>query len=233
MLFSFLLISCEKDENCRDGNGNIETRILSVGTFTGIDFAIAGDVIISQGSPQQVSVTGDANVISNIETDVSGGVWDIDFGRDCFDYYDLTVNITVPDLEEAFLSGAGNITLNNFTGQGNLSLRIPGSGKIYLNEFEGCENLSLNISGSGTVRANSEFPDLKTLDIRISGAGNYEGFPISTDECDINLSGSGDCEVFVRDRLSVKISGSGNVFYKGNPTVSTDITGSGTVVDAN
>ena len=197
MLFSFLLTSCEKDELCMDGNRNIETKILSVTTFTGVDFAIAGDVIISQGNTQEVSVTGDANVIGNIETDVSGGVWDIDFGRDCFDSYELTVNITMPDIEKVILRGAGDITLNNFTDQEDLSLEIPGSGKIYLDEFGGCEDLSIKISGSGTIRANSEFPELKKLDIKISGSGDYDGFPISTDECDINLSGSGNCEVFV------------------------------------
>jgi hypothetical protein len=151
MLFSLLWASCDKDELCINGNNNIETKTLSVSTFTGIDFAIAGDVIISQGNTREVSVTGDANVIGNIDTDVSGGLWDIDFGRDCFDHYELTVNITTPDIEEVILSGAGNITLNNFTDQGALSLDISGSGKIYLDEFDGCEDLSIDISGSGSI----------------------------------------------------------------------------------
>jgi hypothetical protein len=233
ILLSFLLTSCDKDELCKGGNNVIETNTLSVPSFRGIDFKIAGNVNISQGNTQEVSVTGDANIIENIDTDISGGVWDIDFGSDCFDHYDLTVNITTPNIEELVLSGSGNITLNNFTGQGDLSLEISGSGKINLDEFVGCEDLSIKINGSGTIHTNSEFPDLKNIDIRISGSGDYEGFPISTDECNINISGSGNCEVFVRERLDVKISGSGNVFYKGSPTVSTDISSSGSVIDAN
>lgn len=233
ILVTFLLTSCSKDYNCSDGSGNVATKVLSLPSFTGIDFQIAGDVIITQGSTQEVSVSGNANVIKEIKTRVSDGVWDIDFGSECFDRYELIVNITTPDIEKVFLSGAGNITINNFSNQSDLSLNISGSGTINIGEFSGCENLSINISGHGTIEGDSEFTELKKLDIGISGSGDYNGFPIRTDECDINLSGSGNCEVFVRERLDVNISGSGNVYYEGNPSLTMNISGSGRVVNSN
>ena len=233
ILVSFLLTSCSSDYNCTDGQGSVATKVLSVPSFNGIDFQIAGDVVITQGSKQEVSVTGNANVIRNIKTRVSDGVWDINFGKKCFDHYELIVNITTPDIEKVFLSGTGVITINNFSDQSDLNLIVSGSGRINIGAFSGCENLSINISGHGDILADSEFTSLKNLDIVISGSGDYKGFPISTDECDINLSGSGNCEVFVREKLDVKISGSGNVYYEGNPSLTMNISGAGNVVNAN
>jgi hypothetical protein len=233
MLCTLLITSCSKDFRCADGSGSMTTKELSVSTFTGIDFALAGDVNITQGNTQKVSVTGNSNIVRKIETRVSGGVWDIDFGKDCFNDYELSVNITTPNIEEIYLSGSGDITLNNFSDQEDLTLRISGSGSMDIGAFSGCEELSVNISGNGSIKGNSDFTELKKLSIGISGSGSYEGFPIRTDDCNIDLSGSGNCEVFVRENLDVKISGSGTVYYEGNPSVSLNISGSGKVVDAN
>ena len=232
-VFVLFLTSCGKDKICLNGSGPIITKTLSIPAFKGIDFAIAGNVIITQGTSQSVTAIGHANIINKIDNDVSGDIWDVNFGRDCFDNYDLTINITVPDIDEIAISGAGNITVGSFENQDNLSLKISGSGEITFDSFSGCEDLSVNISGNGTVSGKSEFPDLKTMDIKISGSGDYRGFPVSMDNCDINFSGSGTCEVYVRKKMDVNISGSGTVYYKGNPTITTNITGSGSLVNAN
>ena len=67
----------------------------------------------------------------------------------------------------------------------------------------------------------------------VSGSGNIFAFNLESNDQEVRISGSGNCEVFVRDLLEVDISGSGNVFYKGNPSVSTNISGSGNVIEAN
>ena len=77
----------------------------------------------------------------------------------------------MPNLEEVTLSGVGNITVNDFTNQGDLYLGISGLGKIELNTFEGPEELLINISGSGSIIANSEIPNLHDLEIKFSGSG--------------------------------------------------------------
>jgi len=233
LVFALFLTSCDKDDNCPNGTGSIDTISLSLSTFNAINFAIAGNVNITQGTSQSVTLTGHSSIINKIDNEVSGGVWRIDFGRDCFSNYDLIINIVVPNIEDITMSGAGNIAVGSFENQNDLSLNLSGSGAIVTDAFGGCEHLSVNLSGSGTIRGESEFPDLKTTDINISGSGNYRGFPVSMDECDVNISGSGNCELSVRQKLDVRISGSGTVSYRGNPVITTNITGSGSVVDAN
>lgn len=233
-LASLAFTSCSKDNNCKSGSGSSTTRNLSLSTITSIDFEQAGEVIITQGITQAVVVTGDENVVNDIDTDVDNGVWKIDFDKDCYKDYDLTIFITVVNINEIALSGSGSITVNDFTGQqNNLSLDISGSGSIFLSAFDGPQDMTVDISGSGTIEASADIATLKNLDIKISGSGNYDGFSISSDNCDIDIPGSGNCKVTVNNSLDVKISGSGSVFYKGNPSITSNITGSGEIIDAN
>ena len=232
IILSIFLSSCE-DNNCINGSGGIITRTLNIPAFTGIGMAIAADIFIQQGAIQNVEVTGHANAIDRLDTDVSNGVWDIEFRKDCYKNYDLSIVITVPDINKVFISGSGDIEVNSFNNQSDLRLDISGSGNINLNEFENCEKLDVNISGSGKIFGNLDFTSLKRLDINISGSGTYSAYPIMTDDCFVNISGSGNCYVYARNILSVNISGSGNVYYKGHPTVTSNISGSGIVVDSN
>ena len=235
LLASIFISSCSKKDPgpCIQGQGAIVTRTLTVASFSGIDLAGASNVTVSQGAEQRVTATGHSNIIDRVNTSVSGDIWEIQLIDGCYDNYELSFQITVPNIEDIILSGSGNIVVNDFTGQGDLSAIISGSGNIDFNDFGGCENAAFNISGSGQIRGFEDIVDLKNLNIVISGSGNYKGFSIETDNCTVTISGSGNCEVFVRDELMVTISGSGSVFYKGMPNVSSTITGSGAVIDAN
>ncbi len=234
LIASLSFTSCDKDVLCTNGEGAIITKTLSIADFTGIDLQEAGDVFINEGPTQKVVVTGHSNIVNKLKTDVSGDIWDIDLGRGCYDDYELTVTVTVPNLETVYLSGAGNITINDFTGQNNdLTLDISGSGEILVNTFNSPGNLNANISGSGAITFYEEMTGVNKLDLRISGSGEFYGFLVHADECEVKVSGSGDCEVSVIDALDVNISGSGNVYYKGNPTLTQHISGSGTIINAN
>lgn len=92
---------------------------------------------------------------------------------------------------------------------------------------------SVNYAGI-TGAADFEFSGAQQdeLDIYISGAGNIDGFDMPVNNCNIRISGTGNCEVHVIDHLDVSISGVGNIWYRGNPTVDTDVSGVGNIVPA-
>ena len=233
LLSSLFFASCEKSGICISGEGSIETRTINVASFSEVDLVEAGNVIISQGAVQKVVVTGHPNIIDRLKTNVDGNRWDIDLENGCYKDYDLTVNITVPNIKNVALSGSGNITVNNFESQGNLAVSIPGSGDIKLYEFNGTQNLDMKISGSGNITANNLLPNLVNTNIVISGSGNINAFPIITKNSDVLISGSGNVEVGVSDLLDVVISGSGKIYYKGYPVIYSKITGSGNIVNSN
>ncbi|MEM8909300.1 MAG: DUF2807 domain-containing protein, partial [Bacteroidota bacterium] len=54
------------------GEGPIVTETLDLSSFTGIGLGISADVLLTHGSEQSVKVEGQANIIENLKTKVSG-----------------------------------------------------------------------------------------------------------------------------------------------------------------
>lgn len=87
-------------------------------------------------------------------------------------------------------------------------------------------------TGSGNVTVANPFP-VDQMEVSILGSGSFFGFALSASTCQVDIIGSGECEISVSSDLDVVIEGSGNVYYKGSPLIHEDISGSGRVVDAN
>lgn len=225
--------SCGKDSMCVSGDGNLETRRISVASFTEIDLQEAATVIIHQGNEYDVEVTGQSNIIDILETDVSGDRWEIEFNKNCAKDYDLTIDITIPILEKVVLSGSGTVRIDDFEANNLLDLKVSGSGDIYMNSFTNLEHFNALISGSGNITAYKTIPSVNNSDLQISGSGNIRTFNINAQNTDILISGSGNIETTTQSSLDVRISGSGNVYYKGYPGINTDISGSGNLLNAN
>ena len=221
--------SCTDDGICKKGNGDIETVEFDLDSFNAIELSDCADVTISQGAKQKVTVTGDANIIDDLETQIRNKAWAIELGNGCYRDYQLDIEITIPNLTQVGVTGSGSVYVNSFDDQTNLDLSISGSGKIELERFSNTRNLDVRISGSGDVIGYDQFDALQNLDVRISGSGNYDAYPIETENADINITGSGNCYTTVLNSLIVDISGSGRVRYHGSPTVQKTITGSGSV----
>jgi hypothetical protein len=85
----------------------------------------------------------------------------------------------------------------------------------------------VGVTGAGDYILSGPQQDL--LDIYITGTGNIKAFDMEVKECHIQISGAGNCEVNVSDKLDVDISGVGNVWYMGTPALNTDVSGVGVV----
>lgn len=236
-----LLFSCKKDNvtitnsnNCIKGEGTITTSTITINDFTGVDLAFSNNVTIKQGSSQHVEVTGHPNIIEKIKTEVTNNIWYIGFQDGCYEDYELSVEITVPNINSLKLSGSGHLLVQNFSSQsGILSMYLSGSGNLTLNEFEGITNNVTTLSGSGDIVMNNDITSLQSLNLTISGSGKYAGFEMISDNCVIHSTGSGHSEIKTQNTLDVTLSGSGNIYYKGTPTITEDLSGSGSLIDAN
>jgi len=226
--------SCVKDYICISGEGEIMSTTLNIDSFIGINSMGAEKVTITQGGVQKVEVLSQENIVAHLQTEVIGGIWKIklDDGL-CFTDYDLSINITTPNIEEVSITGSADIHINDFYNQDQLSINITGSGDIELHDFKDCTDLSIDILGSGNIDCLGQFDDLENINLDIGGSGDFYGFNAETNNCDIDITGSGMCKVSVKDHLDVKISGSGDIYYKGNPFQNTNITGTGRLIDSN
>lgn len=234
LLMTTSFSSCFLDDddglfNCERGEGEIITRTLDVPDFTGIDLDCSFDVTIAQGDEQIVKVEGHENIIDLLELDVQNNIWDIEFDR-CIrgDDDELKIHITVPKLTFIKISGSGKVFGENDIQADEIELKISGSGNMDLALF--ANDISGKISGSGQITLEGE---TQTFNYETSGSGDWRTFEMLSREGNVRITGSGDTEVNVSEKLDVRISGSGDVFYKGNPLIDIDITGSGSLVNSN
>lgn len=215
------------------GEGSIVTSNLTLNTFTGVNLAFANNVTISYGNTPEVKATGHSNIISRIKTNVTNNVWDISLEDGCYQDYQLDIHITMPTLDKVTLSGSGDLVVNDFSNQNNLSVNLDGSGDITLNAFEGIQALKLVLSGSGDIKGNKDISTLKNFDIVLNGSGDCNTFPIAGEACNVTLSGSGDCELTATNTLNAILNGSGDIAYKGSPNVTQSVAGSGNIENVN
>lgn len=230
-IITVLLLSagCKKTVFCIKGSGSDVTQTLDLPSITGFKLMGAGDVYLHKGEGQEVTVTGPQNLIDNIVSRFQGNTWVIDQDRCERGDKHLRFDITIPVLEEASISGSGNVYgMDTFTDQGGMELNITGSGNMELSVE--ATTISSTITGSGNITLDGTVNN-QTFDL--SGSGNLNAFGLASETADIEISGSGDAEVTVSNSLDVKISGSGNVYYKGDPVITSSITGSGNVINSN
>lgn len=214
--------------NCIKGSGTSITKELYLQEFTGLKLEIAADIYITQGDEFSVVATGQENIINELELDVDNGIWDIEFDRCVKNHNELTIYITMPQIDYLAISGSGTIYGENSFDVNELDLNISGSGDIILDV--NATQIDASVSGSGKMKLTGA---AEKAEYSISGSGDYFTFGLQAKVTTIDISGSGNAEVFVEDYLEVDISGSGDVFYKGNPLLDIRITGSGNVYDAN
>lgn len=214
--------------NILTGQGTVkETR--NVNGFTNVNFGISGNLYIRQGSEYRLEIEGSRSVLDEIETEVSGGRLMIRRDSWHFSLRDeqVTVNVTMPELEGLSVSGSGNAEVYEFSGLDDLELNVSGSGKILVNRLK-ADDLSCVISGSGDILLKGE-GSADRGEISISGSGSYRGEEVQIDRISARLSGSGTCYCKAGSSLEASVSGSGNIYYSGNPSVDARVSGSGVV----
>ena len=96
------------------------------------------------------------------------------------------VEITLPGLSEASISGAGNLCLEDLD-QDAIELEISGSGNATLT---GC---------------------VKRLDAKISGAGDVNAKKLEAESASLNVSGAGKIKALVKNSLKARVSGAGDI----------------------
>ena len=195
---------------CLDGEGALVPEMRPVNDdFIVISHQIPGSVFITQGSPAELTLQGQANLLPFVTSEISNEILTLAFDGCLNSGMPIDAFITVPNLRAVSLAGIGNIIFVNDIISTRLETSILGSGDLDL-------------------RGNAD-----TLEVIIIGQGNVNGFGMISDRCLVNIAGQGNVEVTANNELDVLINGQGNVFYKGMPIINSEINGQGEVIDFN
>lgn len=209
LVLSLFIASCSSDDDIIHGSGNLSTETRELDSFNQVSSLGVFDVSITQGSSQSVEIIADDNIIHHVNTIVEDGQLKLSLDDDNYRNISLQANIVVERINGITNSGVGDITISNVDESGSFNIFNSGTG---------------NISIQGTA---------ESLAIENEGTGKFKGFLFTVSDCEIEIIGSGDCEVNVTNTLDVDIAGSGDVHYKGSPSLNTTISGSGSIVNAN
>jgi hypothetical protein len=224
-ILTIFAVSCKWTVGFVRGSGNVVTEERDVSNFHKIHLSGIGNLIITQGEEESLTIEADDNIIAIIEAEVSGNELNIGFKRGYAFTPSATIKfyLTVVDLDEISLSGAGNIDCEGFETE-VLQFDVSGAGDL---DFDlDAERVEVVVSGAGNIILSGK---VDSQEIEIDGAGKYDGEDLESRECAITVSGAGSATVNVSELLDVEINGVGNVYYSGSPSVTQDISGLGKV----
>lgn len=224
-----------------------ETRTFS--TFTKVSFRVPGKLFIKQGATQKVELEGDAEVLSKIETEVSGNKLTIGQENKRFSWGDdkkIIVYITVKDLDGLYLGGSGDVMTENTFNTRDIEIKVSGSGSLKVS-IKASGNMEADISGSGNMeitgsctrfdshvggsgKTTLSISVYKEASFGISGSGRINATG-SSSKVKASISGSGKLLAadFVTNVCDVHISGSGDVEINVKDEIDASISGSGNV----
>ena len=221
---ALLLAGCTVAATVGSGRAATETRAVS--GFDAVDFAFVGDVTITQGEEEGLTITGDDNILPLIKTEVKDGVLRIytEGVNIAQSTNPLRYDLRVKDLRAVTLSGVGNVTAPALATD-RLAATVSGAGSLRVDELD-ADALEVTLSGLGNANFAGAVDRLK---VTLSGAGSYFGRDLNSGVAEVTISGMGDAEVWATEALDATLTGAGSIAYKGSPSVQQQISGVGKI----
>jgi len=210
-----------------EGSGNVVTEERDVSDFDRVALSGFGEVIITQGDEESLTVETDDNLMRYIETEVRGGTLELGFTDDDIllrPSKSIIFRLSVIDLTALDSSGAGRFEMDELDAD-RLEVTLSGAGDIRIDSLTATD-LVVTVSGAGNIELAGQ---VKTQEVNLNALGNYNASDLESQAATVGISGAGSASIWVHDTLDVTISGAGNVDYYGSPEVSKNISGVGKV----
>jgi hypothetical protein len=209
VLSAVLLVALilDRDGGPARGSGVPAEETRTVPPFSAVDLSGKGEVMVHVGPTRSVRVTADDNLIGRVGTSVRRDTLVVSTRGSFEPVVPLTVEVTVPELAGATLSGVGSLDLDGVQAE-TFRLRLTGVGLVVATGTAG--NLDASLAGVGEASLES---------------------PVARDVV-ATLSGDGRLGVHATRSLAGILRGAGEIVYVGHPkTVSRDITGTGAIIE--
>ena len=208
------------------GSGDVISETRPVSNFDSIDLSGSGEVIVTQGGSESLSIETDDNVMEYVKAEVEGGTLKLGFKEkvNLISPSRLVFYVGVDDLTGLAISGSGDFEAEMIETD-RLDASISGSGDVQIADLTAGE-VKARISGSGEIDLAGE---AAAQDVAISGSGKYLAGDLCSESVKVSISGSGDATVCATETLDSNISGSGSVDYYGRPSINSSGSGSGKI----
>lgn len=231
LIISLLLVGCQinipNSTTTLKGSGKVITENRSVSNFKNITISGMGDMLITQGETESLTIEAEDNIVALIKTEVKDDTLTIGFTQNNINLrptQPIKYTLAVKALDNLRISGAGNINIPALKTE-KFVLKISGAGNVKLDKLEATD-LTMILSGAGNASVSGQ---VTSQTIELTGVGNYGGRELSSQTANVLLSGAGNATVWAQKNLEAKISGFGSVNYYGSPEVTRKISGAGNI----
>jgi hypothetical protein len=218
--------SCMSDGHRVKGNGRVTTQSKPVGEINGVELHNSFNVILTEGSPSNVKIEAEENLIPYIDLQVENGILNIRTQDNAWlrTKKPVKIYVTAPSFNRIKNTGSGDITSDTrISNDTKLLIAGTGSGDIELDVD--APEVDINNTGSGNVKLAGETQKISGT---VTGSGDIRAMDLMAEEANARVTGSGDIDVYSSVKVTASITGSGDIRYKGGArVVSSSKTGSG------
>ena len=208
-----------------------DSRSFPVGSFDRIQSSVPFDVHVRTGAAVAVHADGSRDVLDQLAITVRDGELRIEIKRrGWFSGWSFnhgghaTIDVTVPGLRGAALSGPGNLTVDRVRAP-RFAAALSGPGNLTIGEGE-ARQVAAAVSGPGDLRIAGHAEEANAV---LSGPGNLRAAGFSVRDLTVTLSGPGDIEVAATRSATGHLSGPGNIRVTGGARCQISKNGPGSV----
>jgi len=194
--------------------GDLKTEEMVFSDFTEVEVGWAFEVNITQSSSFNVVIFADEKIIDHVEVTQTGKTLTIGFEQGINPgALFRKAEITMPELDKLFLSGATRGTANGFSNSNTFVLGLSGASSLEVTNIN-VGNAEIELSGASTLNARGTSNDLSSL---VTGASKLDlsNFPVN--HVDIDVSGASRATINVEGVLDFDVSGDSILEYIGEP----------------
>ena len=231
-----LFSSCSKESrwDCVKGTGKKTTVTRPLASFNKIYVNGNIDVILRQGSGQEVTVEAGGNLLPEIKTEVVNGELHIDNHNKCnwarsYKKGTITINVTLEQpLRYLWTEGSGLIKSTDTLICDFLKIWAHQSGNVDL-----IVNANYVLSDTHTTADLTLHGKTGLLQFYHTGEGYLHLEDLQANDAWIYSNTSGDAFINVLFSMEVTLNWVGNIYYKGNPSISLLGSGKGKLIQQN
>ena len=137
---------------------------------------------------------------------------------------DVLINVTMPAIRGASVTGSGDLRIDRATGD-SLAVSLDGSGDLRIGAVQ-VQRLDMAARGSGDMWLSGQVASARLTQ---SGSGDVRADGLKAQSADLSVAGSGDVGLGSDGKASVSVTGTGDVRIRGNAQCSISRSGTGDV----
>ena len=203
------------------------TETRSVADFDEVVVAVPGEVSISQGPHETLTLEAEPAVLRKITSEIRGRRLLIGLvpGR-VETQQPIRMKLGIRTLRAFESRTIGAINIGPLSSE-TLALVLAGSNTIHLARLDNALSLDVRITGAGEVAVGGGTATAQK--VAITGTGTYFAPKLASERAEVAIDGQGEVQLAASSTLAVRIGGVGNVRYRGNPAVTRSIGGIGSI----